>query len=167
MNSIKQSVLDAIPNEGDKLSGGEVKKRFGLIDEDWKSIKAELSQQGLVILGRGRGGSVTRSGQTKPLPVPEKPKRDDSKRLEALEKARATRAKNREEEAAKEAAEAREARKARLAELPAQVDAAYAAFDKLKKQAERSGKEQDYKRMFSQQGVCINYNRQLNELNRS
>src|SRR4051812_13589348 len=54
-----QRVYDTLPETG-AISGGQLKGRLSLDDDEFKQAKRELRAAGLVILGRGRGGSVAR-----------------------------------------------------------------------------------------------------------
>jgi hypothetical protein len=54
-----QQVLDALPQTG-AISGGHLRARISIDEDEFKQAKKELRNAGLVILGRGRGGSIAR-----------------------------------------------------------------------------------------------------------
>jgi hypothetical protein len=58
-----EQVLALIPNEGDKLSGIEIKKRLELSGSEYRKAKAELHEEHLIALGKGRGGTIIRTAQ--------------------------------------------------------------------------------------------------------
>jgi hypothetical protein len=68
-NALK--LLDVLPEDGSKMGGAEVKKLCGLKLSDFKAAKTYLRDNGLVTLGRGRGGSVAAiMGAERPVEAP-------------------------------------------------------------------------------------------------
>lgn len=59
LSSTALKVLEALPAES-SVSGGKLKDRLRLSSLEFKAAKDELREAGLVTLGRGRGGTVTR-----------------------------------------------------------------------------------------------------------
>ena len=58
MNEVEQQILDLLPENGTRLSGSQVKTSLGIMDHEYKDAKQTLKDQGLVVLGRGRGGTI-------------------------------------------------------------------------------------------------------------
>lgn len=58
MNEVSQQILDLLPKNGLKLSGSQIKATLELEDEEYKAAKTELKEAGLVVLGRGRSGTI-------------------------------------------------------------------------------------------------------------
>lgn len=58
MNEVEQQILDLLPNNGTRLSGSQIKATLGIMDHEYKDAKQVLKDQGLVILGRGRSGTI-------------------------------------------------------------------------------------------------------------
>jgi hypothetical protein len=59
VNEAAESIFDLLPKNGLKLSGSQIKATLGLEDEEYKVAKAELKEAGLVVLGRGRSGTIS------------------------------------------------------------------------------------------------------------
>ena len=53
-----ERIFELLPKNGLRLSGSQVKATLDLSDEEYKEAKAELKANGLVILGRGRSGTI-------------------------------------------------------------------------------------------------------------
>ena len=64
------TVFEALPADGSKISGGKLKDITGLNTTQVQDAKAELKEAGLIVLGRGRGGTLSRvEGATVERPV--------------------------------------------------------------------------------------------------
>jgi hypothetical protein len=71
MDENAQKLLDVLPPDGEKMSGGNAKEACGLKLSDFKAAKAYLRDNGLVTLGRGRGGSLAAIvGAERPIEAP-------------------------------------------------------------------------------------------------
>ena len=87
-----RKVFDALPIDGSKLSGGKVKDRTRLNTTEFTDAKAELKKAGLVVLGRGRGGSLARAATDVELPeAPQKKTNEEALEIAREEKAHLTR----------------------------------------------------------------------------
>ncbi len=53
-------ILELLPEDGSKITGGEILEQIEIGPQSFKNAKRELADLGLVILGRGRGGSVSK-----------------------------------------------------------------------------------------------------------
>lgn len=60
LSTTAYEVLKRLPDEPDSISGGTVKKFFNLNTTQLQEVKAELKEAGLIKLGRGRGGTISR-----------------------------------------------------------------------------------------------------------
>src|SRR5258708_4686213 len=58
----KKEVLDLLKANGGKMSGGQVTKQLNIDPDDWKVLKTALKDEGHVELGRGRGGTLSLTG---------------------------------------------------------------------------------------------------------
>lgn len=58
MNEIAEQIFELLPNNGTTLSGSQIKATLMLRDTEYKAAKQELKDSGLVILGRGRSGTM-------------------------------------------------------------------------------------------------------------
>lgn len=53
-----EEIIEYLPSDYSTLSGRQIKEKFELSDEEWKSLKPELKATNKVYFGRGRGGTV-------------------------------------------------------------------------------------------------------------
>lgn len=51
-------IFDLLPDDGEALTGNQIKEQIEFGAESFKNAKKELKEAGCVTLGRGRGGSV-------------------------------------------------------------------------------------------------------------
>lgn len=58
MNEIAKQILELLPNDGSTLSGSQIKATLALRDLEYKAAKQELKDEGIIILGRGRSGTM-------------------------------------------------------------------------------------------------------------
>lgn len=65
MNPEAQKVFEYLEGKG-KVSGGTVKADLDLKDSEWRKVKDELKEAGVVTTGRGRGGTITRIDGAEP-----------------------------------------------------------------------------------------------------
>ncbi len=54
-----KKILEILPDDGSKVSGGHIRQTLGLSKPDFMAAKQELKGAGMVTLGRGRGGSLS------------------------------------------------------------------------------------------------------------
>lgn len=55
-----QRVYDHLPEDGEKLGGIAIQRELGLSKLDYQRARDELKTEGLVISGKGRGGTLAR-----------------------------------------------------------------------------------------------------------
>jgi hypothetical protein len=60
LNDNAQKILDALPEDGNKISGGVLRDSISMGRKDYDEGKAYLREHGLVSVGRGRGGTICR-----------------------------------------------------------------------------------------------------------
>src|SRR5688572_7094827 len=72
MNEASLELLEALPEDGSKITGGDLREKIDLKRSDFDAAKKELKELGLITLGRGRGGSVSRVVGAE---IPEAPKK--------------------------------------------------------------------------------------------
>lgn len=101
MTDNSQKVFNVLPTDGSKMSGGKIKERLSLSSVDFDAAKKELKEAGLVTLGRGRGGTMSRvEGAEAPeieiektpsdrLEVAREVKRDKSRRQREIDRTKA------------------------------------------------------------------------------
>ncbi len=60
MNDIAEKIFEYLPEDGSKVSGGQIKKDLEISAKDFKAAKSFLKGKGVVEVGRGRGGTISR-----------------------------------------------------------------------------------------------------------
>lgn len=58
LSNTSQDILNLLPNNGTTLSGTQIKSTLALRDLEYQEAKHQLKECGLVVLGRGRGGTM-------------------------------------------------------------------------------------------------------------
>lgn len=58
MRDISKQILDYLPDDGSKVSGGMVRDALELSKTDFTAAKQELRAAGMIETGRGRGGTL-------------------------------------------------------------------------------------------------------------
>lgn len=96
-------VFDLLPQDGSKISGIKVKDKLTLSALDYQKAKDELRAEGLVELGKGRGGTIGRVEGVETPEVVTKKTKEESLEIAREEKAARTKA-QRELDAMKETA---------------------------------------------------------------
>lgn len=71
MRELAESILEWLPDNGEKISGGNIRDKFSLSRKEWTEVKTYLSDAGVIELGRGRGGTVKKLDDELP-PEPKK-----------------------------------------------------------------------------------------------
>jgi hypothetical protein len=83
LKELKELFLEKLPKGGELIRNSDYKKRFleaaklkynqDLTEDDYKDVRVSLKEDGKVVVGRGRGGSVGLPNPTaSPIPVSEK-----------------------------------------------------------------------------------------------
>lgn len=72
MDDNAQKILDVLPEDGSKISGGQVLDKVDLSKSEFKKGKEWLRDNGMVELGRGRGGTISRIVGAVAPPEPKK-----------------------------------------------------------------------------------------------
>lgn len=72
MNQYAKEIFEALPKDGSKITGGDLRAKISLSRSQYDEGKAWLKEHGLITLGRGRGGSVA---LIKGAELPEEPKK--------------------------------------------------------------------------------------------
>lgn len=85
MDEVAEKVLDHIKSVG-KTSGGKIQAELDLSEGAYKRAKDELKGAGLVILGRGRGGTIQAIEGAEPPPEPKKLSKAESMAIAREEK---------------------------------------------------------------------------------
>jgi hypothetical protein len=80
-------VFDVLPLDGSTLSGGKIKDRIAINTFEFADAKKELKEAGLVVLGRGRGGSLGRVEGVEAPEVAQKKSKEESLEIAREEKA--------------------------------------------------------------------------------
>lgn len=107
MDENAQKLLDALPEDGSKVSGGTILNQLDLSKGEYKKAKAILNEAGMVSLGRGRGGTISRIVGAEPPPEAKKLTRAEVMEIAREEKqalSRDQKMRNQIREAAKKAA---------------------------------------------------------------
>jgi hypothetical protein len=87
ISTTARRVLDILPADGSTLSGGKIKDRLRINTTEFTDAKSELKEAGLVILGRGRGGSLARVEGVEVPEAPQKKTKEESLEIAREEKA--------------------------------------------------------------------------------
>lgn len=85
MNEYAEKIYNHLKNVG-KVSGGNVKAALDLSDTEYKKGKNELKENGLVELGRGRGGTIQLIEGAEIPEEPKKPSKSDIMKIAREEK---------------------------------------------------------------------------------
>lgn len=82
-----RTIWKSLPADGSTTGAIRLKERINMSSADFRVAKNELKQAGLVVLGRGRGGSLGRAegSELPPEPVKPDPKERMAKAREAKE----------------------------------------------------------------------------------
>jgi type I restriction enzyme M protein len=71
--------LETLEQLGGSAGNGSLSSELGWADSTYQRVKAHLIEEGRITLGRGRGGSVSRTGKARPTPSA----KPDAKRIRA------------------------------------------------------------------------------------
>lgn len=108
MDENAEKVLACLPEDGSSISGGQVLDQFDISKSEFKKGKKWLRENGMVTVGRGRGGTISRVVGAEPPPEAKKLTRAEVMEIAREEKqaiSRDQKMRNQIREVAKKAAE--------------------------------------------------------------
>ena len=107
MDEYAEKVLACLPEDGTSISGGQILDQFNISKSEYNKGKKWLRDNGMVKVGRGRGGTISRIVGAEPPPEPKKLTRAEVMEIAREEKqaqSRDQKLRNQMREAAKKAA---------------------------------------------------------------
>lgn len=91
MDAVATTLLEGLPKDGSKVSGGTIRDRLNLSTIEYGQAKKQLKEEGLVELGRGRGGTIRLTEKGQGFEPPKKKTKEESLEIAREEKQARTR----------------------------------------------------------------------------